>query len=52
MPNMHHPGKVQVAYRIRREIVHDAKARATERGETLTDVVERAFREYAACGSK
>lgn len=47
MANMHDPTKVQVAYRLKRDIVDAAKARAAERGETLTDVVERAFREYA-----
>jgi len=44
MPNT--PGTTRRTIRIPDEEYEPAKAKAAERGETITDVVRRALREY------
>jgi len=41
-------GTPRTAFRLDPALIARAKARAAERGETLTDVVRRAVTEYAA----
>lgn len=41
------PGTPTTSFRLDPALIARAKARAIERGETVTDVVRRALREYA-----
>lgn len=42
------PGTPTTTFRLDRDLIARAKAKAAERGETVTDVVRRALEEYAA----
>lgn len=46
MPNQHSATRKAATFRFPRELLAAAQAEAKRRGETLTDVVIRALREY------
>ncbi len=46
MPSQPSPDKKAVTYRLRRELLAAVQAEALSRGDTLTDIVVRAFKEY------
>jgi len=46
MANQPHPDKRAVTFRLHKDLLLAAKKTAGERGQTLTEVVERALRDY------
>lgn len=46
MPSQHAATRQAVTFRLPRDLLDAAKARAAEREETMTAVVERALSEY------